>query len=725
MRKTTKISYVLLACLTYGIVTFAQATEIITEEILNSSGQIILDNSENWLYKAGNDPAWATKELDISNWQKFKPSQLSVADTDATGRTEGWFRIKIKVDRSLGDQQLFFNKRTRDAAAVYLNGQLMKSYGKIGNSRTHFESYIDNGLFPTAIDLKSDSVYTLVVHTVDYTIMSPPRLITSTSGSPIFFEIVNEEYLSNMKTFEQYKLTFKTIWITACTILSLFFWFLVFLNPSETNLRFIAICVTLGTFSAIGLTAIDIKGISFEEWRIYFSAFLTAMFAYITFMPRVVSQIFTGKISKWLNYLTASLFLVGVLNVLITLSIMPMVFVTMLCFGIIVYFGIKNWKSLEGAQWAFVFGILGTVFFMMMVVILSFLNDSRYISIPDEVAHILTTAGFLALPLSMMVYTSLRFKEINQEVQVNAKEVIRVSEEKADQLEKINAASAKFVPTTFLNFLGKKNILDATLGDYVEKQVSVLFSDIRDYTTLSEQMTLEENFRFVNAFNRRMGPIIQKHNGFVNQYLGDGLMAIFPEDTEVTLKAAIAMQQTLLAYNKNRVGKGKIPIRMGIGIHAGPLIMGIIGDDRRMDAATISDTVNAASRVEGLTKHFGANILLSEEVLGKLHNRDAFNIRYLGLVQVKGKQEVIKIYECFDGDTAEMIALKLATLTQFEKGVQHYFEKSFSKAVSIFESITLQNKADVITQLFLKKAKELEDASVPEDWTGVELMQTK
>jgi len=102
-----------------------------------------------------------------------------------------------------------------------------------------------------------------------------------------------------------------------------------------------------------------------------------------------------------------------------------------------------------------------------------------------------------------------------------------VEQQKTKQLRQINIVSNKFVPKTFLNFLGKSNILDATLGDYVEKQVTVMFSDIRDYTSLSEKMTPKQNFKFVNRFNQLMGPIIQHNKGFINQYLGDGLMAIF------------------------------------------------------------------------------------------------------------------------------------------------------------------------------------------------------
>ncbi len=214
----------------------------------------------------------------------------------------------------------------------------------------------------------------------------------------------------------------------------------------------------------------------------------------------------------------------------------------------------------------------------------------------------------------------------------------------ADQ-KRINKAVSRFVPNAFLNALGKSDITEIKLGDTVQKEVTVFFSDIRNYTTLSEQMTPKENFRFVNAYNGRMGPVIQKYNGFVNQYLGDGIMAIFPNSTTDALKAAIDMQKALQRYNQQRVKNGKTILKVGMGMHNGPLIMGITGDENRLDAATISDSVNSASRIENLTKHYGASILLSDASLKELDNPSAFHFRYLGEVQVKGKLKAIKIYE--------------------------------------------------------------------------------
>ena len=222
-----------------------------------------------------------------------------------------------------------------------------------------------------------------------------------------------------------------------------------------------------------------------------------------------------------------------------------------------------------------------------------------------------------------------------------------------------------------------------------------------------------------------MGPIIQNHNGFVNQYLGDGIMAIFPENTEDTLMAAIEMQKELNNNNIERIAKNKKPLRMGIGLHSGPLVMGIIGDEQRLDAATISDTVNAASRIEGLTKYFGVKILLSEDSVNKLPEKEKFNLRFLGKVQVKGKQEVIKIFECFDGDSKEMIRLKKETLVDFKKGMQLYYAKSFKDATLNFKKIISKNPDDAAALLFFQKSTDLMENNVDEDWTGVELMGNK
>ena len=170
------------------------------------------------------------------------------------------------------------------------------------------------------------------------------------------------------------------------------------------------------------------------------------------------------------------------------------------------------------------------------------------------------------------------------------------------RLANINAAYGRFVPHQFLQALGHESILDVRIGDQIERIISVLFTDIRSYTTLAEEMTPADNFQFINSYLGKMAPVIKTHKGMINQFLGDGIMALFPDSPADSIWAAIGMQKVLIRYNEDRVKRGWRPIRVGMGIHTGPLIMGIIGDRERMEAGIIADTVNTAARLEGLTK---------------------------------------------------------------------------------------------------------------------------
>jgi signal transduction histidine kinase/class 3 adenylate cyclase/ligand-binding sensor domain-containing protein len=292
-------------------------------------------------------------------------------------------------------------------------------------------------------------------------------------------------------------------------------------------------------------------------------------------------------------------------------------------------------------------------------------------------------------------------------------------------LRRIFDITGRFIPNEFIRALGKDRITDIALGDHTEKEVTVLFADIRDYTSLAETMTPEETYKFVNAFNGRMGPVIYRHRGFINQYLGDAIMAIFPGAVSDALEAAIEMQQVMQTYNERRVAKGRKPITVGMGMHTGSLIMGIIGDKKRMDAATIADTVNAASRLESLTKYYSNRIILSEVSYDQIEGKDQFHFRYLGKVQVKGKTEPMGIFECFDGDLPEEKQHKTSYAQAFQEGLDLYFSKNFPKASVAFQEMLQINPSDKTAQLFRDKAARFIHEGAPNDWDGVERMENK
>jgi len=234
----------------------------------------------------------------------------------------------------------------------------------------------------------------------------------------------------------------------------------------------------------------------------------------------------------------------------------------------------------------------------------------------------------------------------------------------------MNEANARFVPKQFLEYLGKDSIADIQLGDQVQKEMTVLFSDIRSFTSISEQMTPKENFNFLNNYLGYMEPVIRNNNGFVDKFMGDSIMALFPDNTEDAINAAIEMRIKLIEFNHIISQFGQAPIDSGIGIHTGSLMLGIVGGEGRMEGTVISDAVNLASRLEGLTKLYGSSIIITEETLIKISDPTSYHYRFLDIVKVKGKKEAVYIFEIIDGDPEDIRELKAKTKDLFTQAIQ-------------------------------------------------------
>ena len=319
------------------------------------------------------------------------------------------------------------------------------------------------------------------------------------------------------------------------------------------------------------------------------------------------------------------------------------------------------------------------------------------------------------------------------------------------QLEALNQANSRFVPNDFLKILGKESLLDLQLGDQTETTMTILFADIRDYTTLSEKISPEDNFKLINAFLGRMGPIIEANGGFICQYFGDGIMALFKEKHELVIQAAIEMQVALQRYNKKRFVRNREALRLGIGLNTGKLMLGVIGDKNRYDSSVISDAVNTASRMEGLTKIFGCGVIVSEKTLAeidaglggrferpanlnkqetqeKLRGNSKLprnSYRFLGKVKVKGKNQTLKIYDFFDGDTEKIRQLKSETKADFEKAIHFYFDRKFGRAADLLKKIAEKFPEDIATEYYLTKAVKYVVNGVDANWSGVEEMVNK
>ncbi|PLX02207.1 MAG: adenylate/guanylate cyclase, partial [Marinilabiliales bacterium] len=224
--------------------------------------------------------------------------------------------------------------------------------------------------------------------------------------------------------------------------------------------------------------------------------------------------------------------------------------------------------------------------------------------------------------------------------------------------------------------------------------------------TMSEKMTPQENFQFLNTYYSKIGPVIRHHSGFIDKYIGDGIMALFPEVPDDALDAAIEMQRRIRRFNSIFSKRFKFNVKSGIGIHTGSLILGMVGEEKRIDTTVISDAVNLASRMEGLTKIYKNNIIISEETYKKLESPEDYYCRYLDTVQVKGRKNPVTVLEVLNGLSPKILELKIKTKDMYENAISLYMEEETQKAQKLLAEVLKINPYDTPAKLLLQKMEQ-------------------
>ena len=287
-------------------------------------------------------------------------------------------------------------------------------------------------------------------------------------------------------------------------------------------------------------------------------------------------------------------------------------------------------------------------------------------------------------------------------------------------------ASDRFVPREFLQYLKRDSLADVQLGDHCSREMTVFFSDIRGFTALSESLSPQENFNLLNSYLQNVNPIIREHHGFIDKYIGDAIMALFPHDSTDALSAAVKLYQQVGRYNQGREKANFKPIQIGIGLHRGDLILGTIGESDRMQTTVIADAVNVASRMEGLTKHYGVPILVSASVVSGLRPGARFKLRHLGAVKAKGKTASVDIYECFDNDPVDLIEHKLRTAELFASAMAEFQKGLFLTAGRYFSRVSACHPGDLPAAYYRDRCMMITMKGTGKArWDGADLIETK
>jgi class 3 adenylate cyclase len=265
-----------------------------------------------------------------------------------------------------------------------------------------------------------------------------------------------------------------------------------------------------------------------------------------------------------------------------------------------------------------------------------------------------------------------------------------------------------------MEYLGVMDITRMKLGDNVQRDLTVLFFDIRAFSINSEMMSARENFLFINKILSISGPIIRKHNGFVDKYIGDAVMALFINALDA-VRVGIEIYQRLVLDKKTNVKIGGDGINIGIGLHSGSVMMGIIGENERLSSTVISNNVNMASRLESLTKQTKSGMLISRDTLNQISGHEQeFQYRFIGMIQAAGVNEVVGVFDMLDALPEKVRARRLATKKFFESGVRHYHMKEYQIACKRFERVVNADPEDICAANCLAEAqKHLKDPSLP------------
>ncbi len=309
-------------------------------------------------------------------------------------------------------------------------------------------------------------------------------------------------------------------------------------------------------------------------------------------------------------------------------------------------------------------------------------------------------------------------------IAMNNASIFEREQEARARTEATLTAFARFVPRQFTERFaeGKVELLQTGLSR--QESLSILFSDVRSFTTLSEALGSEKTFVLLNDYLERMETPIRRHDGFVDKFIGDAIMALFDGAAVSAVNAGLEMLTVLDEFNRPRIQRGEAALRIGIGVNTGDVMIGVVGSRERMDTTVMGDTVNTASRIESLTKFYGCDFLIGEETQRAIQADDRLLTRFVDAVQVKGKGESTRIYEVFNHDSEEIRENKLRHQPLLEEAIATYQAADWTEATRLFGEYYSRFPEDKIVTPFLERCERFQTLP-PEDWAGIYRLDSK
>jgi len=501
------------------------------EMIDSDSMQIFISEMEGWIFRPGHDTSWANLEIDTVGWQKLMPAQLTEAMADKNGKLESWFRIKIKLDSTFGEIPLGIRVSTWAASDLYINGKKAASFGNTGaNGLPYRENVFSGDLLPVPLVLKMNQEYSLALHVVDYLSPFPPyELKSKDPGLASLIRITGPKYNKSIIENVTRKVYANMFLAIISAVLSLLFWLLYFQNRGEKNMLLFAAASTFLSISLVSSTLVNNKGASYGGlsynwvWILQQTGWIFLLL-FIMSSPFVIARIFKRRMSR----LLLLLFIV-ILTILLIFNFqifgtneklgdMVIVLLFPLNMAIGIYYMITSWKSLRGAQWAVVAGLMILLFILLFALILSLVLPERFAAYFAS----LWSMGLISFPMSLMVYVVMRFKEIINEVRENANQIVKMSEEKKEQALNQQKVLEQEVTRQTAEIRSALTNLKATQAQLIQSEKMASLGEL----TAGIAHEIQNPLNFVNNFSELNKELLEEMNEEIEKGNMDEVKAI-------------------------------------------------------------------------------------------------------------------------------------------------------------------------------------------------------
>ncbi|WP_411823780.1 adenylate/guanylate cyclase domain-containing protein [Leptospira sp. 'Mane'] len=599
-------------------------------------------------------------------------------DEVLTGQGFATFRIHIILPKDPNVFPLAVLTGEQDTShAIYVNGKYLGGSGKPGTSKETTIPQVQSSLviipYTGIKEIDLDLLISNFAHR---------------KGGP-WNDIAIAPFQKAQERLTNHKMN-EAILASVLGFVALFFLFFYFFDKDETHtlgifaFSFVVLLRNISTGERILLDWLNLPYQAILRIE-YFSWFWAApvLFHYfqtvfpIDFPKKVGNIFYTISLLLTLALLLPSIYFTE------TASVYPIIFVLNGCF--LLFFLVRSYLKKRSDSQILLFG--------STLLLIGAINDTLH-------AELIWHTTYIG-PLTVVCFVFLQVFTFGK----SFRKSLDHTKELAHKLSSLNSSYSRFVPKEFLNFLGKTDIREIALGQQVQKKMTILFADIRSFTEFSEQLTPKENFDFLNSYLQRVGPIIRHNGGFIDKFIGDAIMALFPDDPNHAIRAAVQMQSEIRLYNTHRANCNYRPVQVGIGIHTGTLILGILGEHERMEGTVISDAVNLASRIEGVTKMFGASIVISADTFIEASDELGYDYRLLDRVNVKGKADSVFVVEVLNGYDPEKKALLSKRKDDYTIALEAYRREDYAEAEEGFSSILDEVPHDSVSKIFLEKSR--------------------